>query len=164
MRRYAVCVNRKKKDKETTVQNKTRIWKLCQPAQQVDSFKCPSSQVYIVVTDIRLVFFSCGRQVHIDPSDAAITFELAVVLHRQGRNEAARDLYEKVGANEFTSWMSRIHKKKINNIVSIYHTIKTNQFPGKSINSLKIATLPEGGGFRFIDNPTTYKYFIIFGY
>ena len=50
--------------------------------------------------------------------------------------------------------MSRIHKKKINNIVSIYHTIKTNQFPGKSINSLKIATLPEGGGFRFIDNPT----------
>lgn len=71
--------------------------------QQVDSFKCPSSQVYIVVTDIRLVFFSCGRQVHIDPSDAAITFELAVVLHRQGRNEAARDLYEKVGANEFTS-------------------------------------------------------------
>eukprot|EP00904_Undaria_pinnatifida_P008479 jgi/Undpi1/4761/HiC_scaffold_18.g08114.m1 len=36
------------------------------------------------------------RAVHIDPSDAAITFELAVVLHRQGRHEAARDLYEKI--------------------------------------------------------------------
>lgn len=33
-----------------------------------------------------------------DPSDAAMTFELAVVLHRLGKTEAAGDLYVKVGA------------------------------------------------------------------
>lgn len=35
-----------------------------------------------------------------DPSDAATSFDLAVVLHRLGRTEAARDLYVKVGAKE----------------------------------------------------------------
>lgn len=45
-------------------------------------------------------------QVHLDPSDAATTLDLAVVLHRLGRAEAARDLYVKVGAKE--SAISRV--------------------------------------------------------